>query len=154
MASKKTQIQKFPEAARDLETDNNEKRFNEKLGKIARQKPAPKARREKPDDDRCHRVSWSVLSFIRTGCLSAHQSLQHVHTGSLSENLSPILRLNRNKNLVSHIVGNLSDRFPGYLNVNSFGHCESSVDVPFGTQPVVSRQFHASIGSAKCTIRS
>jgi hypothetical protein len=42
MASKKTQIQKFREAARELETDDNEKRFNEKLGKIAKQKPAPK----------------------------------------------------------------------------------------------------------------
>jgi hypothetical protein len=43
MASKKTQIQKFREAARDLETDDNEKRFNEKLGKIARQKHQPKS---------------------------------------------------------------------------------------------------------------
>jgi hypothetical protein len=42
MASKKTQIQKFREAARELETDDDEKSFNEKLGKIARQKPADK----------------------------------------------------------------------------------------------------------------
>ncbi len=33
------QSKKFLEAARALETDNSEKRFNEKLGKIARQKP-------------------------------------------------------------------------------------------------------------------
>jgi hypothetical protein len=37
----KKQIQRFREAARELETDNSEKRFNEKLGKIARQKPSP-----------------------------------------------------------------------------------------------------------------
>ena len=34
-------MQKFREAARELGTDNSEKRFNERLGKIARQKPAP-----------------------------------------------------------------------------------------------------------------
>jgi hypothetical protein len=39
-ASKKTQIQKFRAAARELGTDDNEKRFNEKLQKIAKQKPA------------------------------------------------------------------------------------------------------------------
>ncbi len=36
---KKSQVQKFREAARDLETDDSEKRFNERLGKIAKQKP-------------------------------------------------------------------------------------------------------------------
>jgi len=41
MAKAKSQIQKFRKAARELETDDSEKRFNEKLGKIARQKPAP-----------------------------------------------------------------------------------------------------------------
>jgi hypothetical protein len=35
-----TQLEKFKKAARQLETDDNEKRFNEKLGKIAKQKPA------------------------------------------------------------------------------------------------------------------
>jgi hypothetical protein len=41
MAGKRTltQREKFARAARDLETDDSEKRFNEKLGKIARQKP-------------------------------------------------------------------------------------------------------------------
>ena len=43
MPKSKSQVQKFREAARDLETDENEKRFNEKLGKIAKQKPAPKS---------------------------------------------------------------------------------------------------------------
>jgi hypothetical protein len=37
--AKKTQVQKFREAARELETDESEKRFDERLGKIARQKP-------------------------------------------------------------------------------------------------------------------
>jgi len=34
-----SQLSKFKAAARELETDDSEKRFNEKLGKIARQKP-------------------------------------------------------------------------------------------------------------------
>lgn len=36
--AKKSQVEKFREAARELEADDNEKRFNEKLGKIAKQK--------------------------------------------------------------------------------------------------------------------
>ena len=36
---KESQIEKFKAAARELETDDSEKRFNEKLGKIAKQKP-------------------------------------------------------------------------------------------------------------------
>ena len=45
MAKAQKQIDKFKQAARELETDDDEKRFNEKLGKIAKQKPAdpPKA---------------------------------------------------------------------------------------------------------------
>jgi hypothetical protein len=35
---KKSQIEKFKQAARDLETDDSEKRFNERLDKIAKQK--------------------------------------------------------------------------------------------------------------------
>ena len=37
MAKAKRQTDKFKEAARELETDDDEKSFNEKLGKIARQ---------------------------------------------------------------------------------------------------------------------
>ncbi len=37
-----TQIEKFKQAARELEADDDEKHFNEKLDKIARQQPAPK----------------------------------------------------------------------------------------------------------------
>jgi hypothetical protein len=48
MAKKQSQIQKFKEAARDLDADDDEKGFNEKLGKIARQKPEPKPK--KPDE--------------------------------------------------------------------------------------------------------
>jgi hypothetical protein len=43
----KGQLAKFRQAARELETDNSEKRFNEKLGKIAKQKPAPKPPQKK-----------------------------------------------------------------------------------------------------------
>jgi hypothetical protein len=47
--TKKSQVEKFRETARELETDDNEKRFNEKLGKIAKQKPAERPKkRAKP----------------------------------------------------------------------------------------------------------
>jgi hypothetical protein len=39
MAKATKQIDKFKQAARELGTDDSEKRFNERLGKIARQKP-------------------------------------------------------------------------------------------------------------------
>jgi hypothetical protein len=42
MPKSKSQVQKFREAAGELETDDSEKRFNERLGKIAKQKPAPR----------------------------------------------------------------------------------------------------------------
>ena len=42
--AKQSQLDKFKHAARELETDDSEKRFNERLGKIARQKPAKKAK--------------------------------------------------------------------------------------------------------------
>ncbi|MBB4567627.1 hypothetical protein GGE67_002422 [Rhizobium leucaenae] len=49
MSSKKTdsqtQIDKFREAARELETDDDEKRFDEHLGKIARS-PPPKDQKQ------------------------------------------------------------------------------------------------------------
>jgi hypothetical protein len=51
MPSKNTkQIDKFKQAAREFETDNDEKRFDEKLEKIARQKP-PKHQKGNSDDD-------------------------------------------------------------------------------------------------------
>jgi hypothetical protein len=46
ITSGKSQVARFRAAARELETDNSEKRFNEKLGRIARQKPAPKPRKK------------------------------------------------------------------------------------------------------------
>jgi hypothetical protein len=42
MAKQKSQIDKFREAAREAETDDDEKRFDERLGKIAKAKPAEK----------------------------------------------------------------------------------------------------------------
>jgi hypothetical protein len=47
MPKSKSQVQKFREAARDLEADNSEKRFNERLGKIAKQKPPAPAKKSK-----------------------------------------------------------------------------------------------------------
>lgn len=38
MAKAKRQIGRFKQAAHKLETDDSERRFNEKLGKIARKK--------------------------------------------------------------------------------------------------------------------
>ncbi|WFU33064.1 hypothetical protein QA635_00940 [Bradyrhizobium brasilense] len=46
--AQKSQIDKFKQAARDLETDGNEKRFNERLGKIAKQKPGVSKKSSKP----------------------------------------------------------------------------------------------------------
>lgn len=40
----KPQIEKFKQAARELECDNDEKRFKEQVLKLAKQQPAP----EKP----------------------------------------------------------------------------------------------------------
>ena len=52
MAGKKeSQLEKFKQAARDLETDDDEKRFDERLGKIARQKPAERPKSTDKDDD-------------------------------------------------------------------------------------------------------
>lgn len=45
--AKQSQVEKFKQAARELETDDDEKRFDERLGKIARQKPSE---RPKPSD--------------------------------------------------------------------------------------------------------
>jgi hypothetical protein len=39
-SKRESQVQKFRQAARDLEADDSEKRFNERLGKIAKRKPA------------------------------------------------------------------------------------------------------------------
>ena len=39
----KSQPDRFKEAARELETDNDEERFNKKLRKLAKQKPDDKA---------------------------------------------------------------------------------------------------------------
>lgn len=38
----KSQLDKFKEAARQLETDDDEARFEEKLGKLVKQEPEPK----------------------------------------------------------------------------------------------------------------
>lgn len=37
-----SQLDKFKEAARDLETDNDPKRFDERLGKLVKHKPVEK----------------------------------------------------------------------------------------------------------------
>lgn len=39
MSSQQEQVDKFREAARQLETDDNEARFNERLGKVAKAQP-------------------------------------------------------------------------------------------------------------------
>ena len=42
MEKDKAQLDRFKEAARELGTDNDEDRFNEKLRKLAKQKPDDK----------------------------------------------------------------------------------------------------------------
>ena len=39
----KSQLERFKEAARQLEADDDEERFNEKLKKLAKQKPGDKS---------------------------------------------------------------------------------------------------------------
>jgi hypothetical protein len=45
VANDKTQLDKFKEAARDLETDDDEIRFDERVRKLVKQKSVP----EKPE---------------------------------------------------------------------------------------------------------
>jgi hypothetical protein len=45
MTNEKTQSDKFKEAARELECDDDEKRFDERMKKLVKHKPAP----EKPE---------------------------------------------------------------------------------------------------------
>lgn len=40
MAEQQTQREKFEQAARELECDDDEKRFKDRLSKLAKQKPA------------------------------------------------------------------------------------------------------------------
>lgn len=42
MSEKKSQLDRFKEAARELEADDDEAKFNEKLGKLVKQKPDAK----------------------------------------------------------------------------------------------------------------
>ena len=42
MTEPKTQLDKFKEAARDLETDDDEARFDDRLRKIVKHKPVEK----------------------------------------------------------------------------------------------------------------
>lgn len=44
----KSQLDKFKEAARDLETDDDEARFDERLRKIVKHKPVEKPEATKP----------------------------------------------------------------------------------------------------------
>lgn len=42
MEKEKSQLDRFKEAARELEADDDEAKFNEKLGKLVKQKPDAK----------------------------------------------------------------------------------------------------------------
>jgi hypothetical protein len=50
--SGKSQVARFRAAARELATDDDEGRFNEKLSKIARQKPTEPAKKSKASKTR------------------------------------------------------------------------------------------------------
>lgn len=41
MADEKSQLDKFKEAAHELECDDDERRFDERVKKLVKQKPAP-----------------------------------------------------------------------------------------------------------------
>jgi hypothetical protein len=51
MPKSKSQVEKFRDAARELETDDDEKRFDEKLGAIARRKPSDRPTPKPPKED-------------------------------------------------------------------------------------------------------
>ena len=42
MTEPKTQLDKFKQAAKELETDNDSKRFKERVGKLVKHKPIAK----------------------------------------------------------------------------------------------------------------
>ena len=42
MSKEKTQLDKFKQAARELETDNDPKRFKERVGTLVKHKPVEK----------------------------------------------------------------------------------------------------------------
>lgn len=50
ISTKQTQLDKFKQAARDLEGDDDEEQFDERLGRIARQKPKPEPKGKDSDD--------------------------------------------------------------------------------------------------------
>lgn len=56
--AKQTQLEKFKQASRELETDDDEKRFDEKLGKIAKQKPTGAASLVRGLTGRTSQVIW------------------------------------------------------------------------------------------------
>jgi hypothetical protein len=47
LTDQKSQLDKFKEAARELETDDDEARFDERVKKLVKQKPVPQP--EKPE---------------------------------------------------------------------------------------------------------
>lgn len=49
MEKEKTQLERFKEAARELGTDDDEERFNEKLKNLAKQKQDESAKPDKRD---------------------------------------------------------------------------------------------------------
>ena len=48
MTSNKPQIDKFKQAARELEADEDEARWDERLKKLAKAKPAPQSGQQQP----------------------------------------------------------------------------------------------------------
>lgn len=50
MQNRKEQIERFKEAARELGTDDDEERFNEKLKRLAKRKPEEKSEKDGGSD--------------------------------------------------------------------------------------------------------
>lgn len=50
MSNDKSQLERFKEAARELGTDDDEERFNEKLKKLAKQNPGRQGKEDSNDD--------------------------------------------------------------------------------------------------------
>ncbi len=69
MEQDKTQFERFKEAARELGTDNEEERFNERLKKLVKQKPK--------ESVRCRQRRLSAFSYIGCCLPSCHLGRHH-----------------------------------------------------------------------------
>ena len=94
-ASDRTQLERFKEAARELETDDDESRFDEKLKRLARQKMEKAAKSAAVMTDEVQRLTdriakleielesvWHILDALKDALgaedfMAAHDAISH-----------------------------------------------------------------------------